>query len=142
MGTKNNPGNFDCYANAAPDEPMFILLGRDRTAPSLVDIWAEHRRVNGEDPEKVEEAFACADSMREWLRSLDKEEVELTSVGSHIWRAFLQPVTGLGITVFINTVHKNIADAVRQAEELVQNKDRFDTPPTITLIQHEGVIAN
>lgn len=31
MGTKNNPGEFDCYANAAPDEPMFILLGRDQT---------------------------------------------------------------------------------------------------------------
>lgn len=29
MGTKNNPGAFDCYANAEPDEPMFVLLARD-----------------------------------------------------------------------------------------------------------------
>ena len=26
MGTKNNPGKFDCYANAKPDEPLFVLL--------------------------------------------------------------------------------------------------------------------
>ncbi|HAW11807.1 MAG TPA: aspartate decarboxylase, partial [Chloroflexi bacterium] len=29
MGTKNNPGKFDCYDDAHPDEPMFVLLGRD-----------------------------------------------------------------------------------------------------------------
>jgi hypothetical protein len=29
MGTKNQPGKFDtCYANADPDEPMFVLLGK------------------------------------------------------------------------------------------------------------------
>ena len=32
MATKNNPGKFDCYTNAEPDEPMFILLGRDPVA--------------------------------------------------------------------------------------------------------------
>lgn len=26
MGTKNNPGNFDCYANAEPDEPQLHKL--------------------------------------------------------------------------------------------------------------------
>ena len=25
MGTKNEPGEFDCYAAAEPDEPMFII---------------------------------------------------------------------------------------------------------------------
>jgi len=28
MATKKNPGEFDCYANAGPDEPMFVLLAR------------------------------------------------------------------------------------------------------------------
>jgi hypothetical protein len=36
MGTKNNPGNFDCYLNAASDEPMFIVLGRDPIGAGLV----------------------------------------------------------------------------------------------------------
>ena len=26
MGTKNNPGKWDCYANAEPDEPMIKLV--------------------------------------------------------------------------------------------------------------------
>lgn len=43
MGTKNNPGKFDCYANAEPDEPMFVLLGRDRLAAHLVSIWSKIR---------------------------------------------------------------------------------------------------
>ena len=28
---KENPGRFDCYANALPDEPMFVLLARENT---------------------------------------------------------------------------------------------------------------
>ncbi len=43
MGTKNNPGKFDCYANAELDEPMFVLLGRDRLASHLVSIWSKVR---------------------------------------------------------------------------------------------------
>lgn len=43
MGTKNNPGKFDCYTNAEPDEPMFVLLGRDRLAAHLVSIWSKVR---------------------------------------------------------------------------------------------------
>lgn len=66
MGTKNNPGSFDCYANAHPDEPMFVLLGRDRHAPSLVRLWAFMREKAGEDPAKVAEASACADAMEKW----------------------------------------------------------------------------
>lgn len=66
MGTKNNPAPFDCYANAEPDEPMFILLARDRLAPSLVEMWAATRELMGEDPAKVAEANECAAAMRTW----------------------------------------------------------------------------
>jgi hypothetical protein len=68
MGTKSDPGAFDCYANAAPDEPMFVLLARDRHAPILVEWWATLRAVDGEDAVKVEEARACAAAMVEWRR--------------------------------------------------------------------------
>ena len=67
MGTKNNPGQFDCYANAEPDEPMFVLLGRDRHAARLVRIWALLRARDGEDPAKVAEALNCAQQMDEWF---------------------------------------------------------------------------
>jgi hypothetical protein len=69
MGTKNNPAPFDCYANAGPDEPMFILLARDAGAPGLVDQWADNREQAGEDPVKVAEARQCASNMREWRKA-------------------------------------------------------------------------
>ena len=66
MGTKNNPGAFDCYANAEPDEPMFILLARDKHAPTLVWSWAALRELDREDPAKVQEARQCMANMLTW----------------------------------------------------------------------------
>lgn len=88
MGTKNNPGKFDCYANAAPDEPMFILLGRDPLAAELVCIWADIRereiRASGgmmEDIQKIREARDCATALRLWASDLGKPIYNIT-VGS------------------------------------------------------------
>jgi hypothetical protein len=72
MGTKNNPAPWDCYSNAHPDEPMFVLLGRDAFAAELVRLWADGREAAGEDPSKVAEARACADHMEAWCRSMGK----------------------------------------------------------------------
>ena len=77
MGTKNTPGRFDCYANAEPDEPMFILLGRDPMAGALVLEWAELRKARGEDPEKLAEAIACAEAMNAWAHNLGKQPIAL-----------------------------------------------------------------
>ncbi len=55
MGTKNNPGDFDCCLNAEDDEPMFVLLARDASAPDLVREWLE--------------AMRCADAMEMWRAS-------------------------------------------------------------------------
>lgn len=63
MGTRNNPGSFDCYANAEPDEPMFVLLGRDKHTPLLVKLWADLRAMDGEESAKVIEAIQCASAM-------------------------------------------------------------------------------
>lgn len=64
MGTKTNPGRFDCYAAAEPDEPMFILLGRDRHAAALVNLWAA-MRMGEEGPEssKATEALCVANAL-------------------------------------------------------------------------------
>lgn len=69
MGTKNNPGSYDCYANAEPDEPMFVLLGRDRHAPELIRLWAARRAAAGETEAKVVEALRCADACEEYRRT-------------------------------------------------------------------------
>jgi hypothetical protein len=65
MGTKNEPGRFDCYAAAKADEPMFILLARDPMAPGLVALWAAIRRLTHDD-EKSIEALKCAREMVEY----------------------------------------------------------------------------
>jgi hypothetical protein len=73
MGTKNNPGKFDCHAAAEPDEPMFVLLGRDPMAGFLVQLWADLRKLKLEDPDKVEEAEACAAAMDAWAETRGKK---------------------------------------------------------------------
>lgn len=75
MGTKNNPGAFDCYANAHPDEPMFILLGRDRHGPMLVRLWSIVRFLNGEKWPKVVEAWRCARAMDQWRQSRPRKYI-------------------------------------------------------------------
>ena len=74
MGTKNNPGKFDCYANAAPDEPMFVLLGRDASASIMVRFWAAIQKSLGEDKSKVDEALQCAQQLEDWALGLGKQD--------------------------------------------------------------------
>ena len=86
MGSKLQPGKFDCYANALPDEPMFVLLARDPVAPALTRLWGAIRDgdrdiafaamtelqglipnyVAAPEPAKAEEALECAAAMRSW----------------------------------------------------------------------------
>jgi hypothetical protein len=88
MGTKNNPGEFDCYAEAKPDEPMFVLLGRDPDGPLLVEIWARQRELRGEDAAKVAEARDCAEAMRIWqtpTKEAEGWEENPNPTGSGAW---------------------------------------------------------
>jgi hypothetical protein len=73
MGTKAKPSAWDCYEHAEPDEPMFILLGRDKHAPALVWFWSVLRQLDGEDPVKVAEARQCGLEMIRWLEAHDKK---------------------------------------------------------------------
>jgi hypothetical protein len=73
MGTKNNPGKFDCYHNLEPDEPHFVLMARDPAAAAIVRQWAATRRLlidHGIKPkadlEKIAEALDCAQQMEDW----------------------------------------------------------------------------
>lgn len=78
MGTKNNPGQYDCMGLALPDEPLFTLLARDQSAPGMVRQWAYEREREvrtGLKPEAdmamVEEARAVARDMEKWRREND-----------------------------------------------------------------------
>ncbi len=87
MGTKNNPGSFDCYQAAEPDEPMFVLLARDELAAAMTGMWGalrmgelavadeyartlKHiagRYVGAPDTAKAGEAADCAAAMVAWI---------------------------------------------------------------------------
>jgi hypothetical protein len=84
MSTKNNPGPFDCYANAAPDEPMFVLLARSKYSAALVNLYAAMKRAEVlsaidastttaaaalDDGQKISEAEAVANDMVAWRYS-------------------------------------------------------------------------
>ena len=45
MGTKANPGSYDCYGAADDDEPLFTLRARDPLAPVLIRTWVELRKM-------------------------------------------------------------------------------------------------
>ena len=73
MGTKNEPGQYDCYGNAADDEPIFTLRAKDPIAPDLIRMWAvEYRRTKRPWTEKCDakyaEAMLCAERMERWRR--------------------------------------------------------------------------
>lgn len=81
MGTKLKPGKFDCYTNAKEDEPMFVLLARDKHAPTLVWLWAAMRELDGEAPEKIQEARDCVISMIDYQIANGKKGVGLAEAG-------------------------------------------------------------
>jgi hypothetical protein len=92
MGTKKRPGQFDCYAKAELDEPMFVLLGRDASAPAVVRDWADRREFmidNGQKPESdramVTEARECATAMEVFRasRKLAPEDLDAPPTGPY-----------------------------------------------------------
>jgi hypothetical protein len=72
VGTKNQPGKFDCYSKLEPDEPHFVLMGRDSVGWITVLFWCLMRKAADfetstiRDAEKLGEAQQCALAMRRW----------------------------------------------------------------------------
>jgi hypothetical protein len=89
MGTKEKPGDYDCYAKLEPDEPYFLLRGKDPVAPYLTMMWTASRqgdwagmldlvtsmrmnrdiqaRVSTDENPKLAEANSCAREMKRWF---------------------------------------------------------------------------
>jgi len=66
-----------CLANSAGDEPVFILVARDRTAPALVRDWADRveRLITNEGEmtldrrNKIALARRLASAMDDWQKA-------------------------------------------------------------------------
>lgn len=83
MATKRNPGTFDCYTKADIDEPMFVLLGRDPTAATIVRGWVvtrEHLAEQGiivrdeNHIRQINEALDLARQLEIYAGALGKEQ--------------------------------------------------------------------
>ena len=79
MGTKANPGKYDCLDKAAPDEPFFTLLARDKYMAALVWLWAKLRQEDGDDPAQWQEALLCVSETLGW-RSLQGKPIPSLNV--------------------------------------------------------------
>jgi len=73
MYTKRDLLEDPRFVNADPDEPVFLLFGRDESAPTHVRNWAMERRSNVSlgkrpvaDTAQVDYAFGCATAMEDW----------------------------------------------------------------------------
>jgi len=79
MGTLNKPGIYDCYSKLDPDEPHFVLMGRDPVAWATVLMWVAFREAifANEDKDKLEEAKSCARQMFEFAAQRGKEKLIL-----------------------------------------------------------------
>jgi hypothetical protein len=94
MGTKNNPGPYNCYAHAEPDEPIFVLRGKDPAAHIVVAFWAAlSKQLHNQSEEKMMEASKTAAEMRKWAESKGKEVLVETA------RALVENVATIDIVM-------------------------------------------
>jgi hypothetical protein len=126
MSTKSNPGLFDCYAKALPNEPMFVLLARDETAPDYVRMWAAERTAEiaksnrpVEDMHMVIEALDCARDMEKWR-----------DANEGAWRVKAEPETA---NIFVaETVKERVPEAVALERIACLIKDKILNKPITT----------
>jgi hypothetical protein len=59
-----------CLTRAEDDEPLFVLLARDRMAPKIIRQWVHERRAHVEDQDEAQltEATNLALQREEWRK--------------------------------------------------------------------------
>lgn len=59
-----------CLNRALDDEPVFVLLARDKMAPKVIRQWVHERRahVSGQDEAQLAEATELAFQMEQWRK--------------------------------------------------------------------------
>jgi hypothetical protein len=55
-----------CLGRSKPEEPVFVLVARDKAASKVVRYWAALVGPMGGNPEKVADARHIADLMDQW----------------------------------------------------------------------------
>ena len=78
--TRRRKVEYDCLKKLEPDEPCFVLIGRDRASTAVIKIWATlwlQEISLGLRPEsdraQVTQALKIARDMEIWLRDRDQK---------------------------------------------------------------------
>ena len=66
------------------NEPVFLLRGKDKLAPSLLLEWAKQIRLSGGDPEVAELAEAQAQNMLDWQRKVLRSHGKLPDMPNEV----------------------------------------------------------
>ena len=95
MSSKQNPSVYNGYKAALPDEPIFVILGRDPAGPATLDFWASQRiklgkTVGEDDKDRIRAAIDEAKEMQEWRSRM----LEASFDGIPPWRL---PVHFIGV---------------------------------------------
>ena len=62
-------GKIGVLGHCQDDEPVFVLVGRDKAAPDTIRRWAVYAvRLGCDNPEKIAGAFRVADDMEKWQK--------------------------------------------------------------------------
>ncbi len=94
MGTRNKPGKWDCYSKLEPDEPHFVIMGRDPSASLLISLWAMLREQSiscvdtSNEGEKIEEARECSRDCLKYAIGLGKHEA--VKAVQAVWQKHLE----------------------------------------------------
>lgn len=59
----------ECLAKVAPDEPIFVLRAKDRTAPNTVRFWTSLQLGRKAPKSKLLEAEILAKKMEAWQKA-------------------------------------------------------------------------
>jgi hypothetical protein len=61
-----NEIEFGSLSGLAKDEPVFVLCGRDRLAPTAIQAWINAARVSNVPDHKLESAHRTMEAMNGW----------------------------------------------------------------------------
>lgn len=85
MGTKKDPGPFDCYTTAEADEPIFTLKASDPVFSKVIEHWLRERQlhffmegtpITEKEREKREEARKVIGQGIAWQLARELLEIE------------------------------------------------------------------
>lgn len=113
--TKLEPGAFDGFEKAEPNEPLFTLLARDPLAPALIHEWVDRRRK-----EIIASDIPAAKRKVELTQAMEAENIALAMIE---WRKGYSAIEAPKVDASpVRSYSGNAMDA----DELAA-KARFDT---------------